>query len=231
MSKVQVIGSKSAGEKVQVVISSGRTGTQGIQGATGAQGFQGAPGTGAQGVIGVQGPTGAQGIQGAPGTGAQGNQGDIGPQGIQGATGSLTTFNSGVVASTYGGGSNVAVFTVGANGIISFAANAAISGVSNFTASGNSFVITTSAGNSFAANIQPNSIRLGDDTTGSCVSNLVAGTGVILTNLGDETAIPTIAIGQAVGSSNDVIFANITSNYNVTVNANLYFNLVDAGEY
>ena len=161
-------------------------------------------------------------------SGKAGLQGPPGPQGEQGSFANVAT---GVIASTYGGANNVAVFTVAANGIILFAANTAISDVNDFTASGNSFIITTSSGTKFIANIQPNSIRLGDDTTGSYVSNLVAGTGVILSNLGDESTIPTIAIGQAVGTSNDVVFANITSNNNMIVNANLYFNLIDAGEY
>lgn len=191
-------------KSAQVVVNAGLKGEIGAQGATGTQGIQGAVGT-----------TGAQGFQGLTGA--------------QGATGSLSP--TGVIASTYGGTANVAVFTVLANGTISFAANAAISGVSNFTATGNSFSITTSAGNSFFANLQPNSVRLGDDTSGDYVKNLIAGTGVTLSNLGNENAIPTIAIGQAVETTSDVLFANIVTNYNLTVNANLVFNLIDAGEY
>lgn len=161
--------------------------------------------------------------------GVAGPAGPAGPQGAQGPTGTLP--ETGVISATYGGTSNVAVFTVTSNGLITFAGNTAISGVSNFQASGNTFSITTSSGSSFLANIQPNSIRLSTDTTGPYIANLIAGTGVSLLNLGDEGSIPIIAIGQNVGTSNDVVFANVTSNYNVTVNANLSFNLVDAGEY
>lgn len=103
--------------------------------------------------------------------------------------------------------------------------------ISSFSASGNAFTLSTSSGANFIANIQPNSVRLSVDTTGPYLANLVAGTGVTLTNLGNEGTSPTIAIGQSVGINDDVLFANIVSNYNVTVNANLSFNTIDAGEY
>lgn len=202
-------------KNAQLVINKG--GVAGPAGPAGPIGPQGATGT--------VGSTGPQGAQGAAGIGTQGSQGAIG------ATGSAGLLSTGIVAGTYGGASNVAVITVAANGLLFFAGNAAVAGVSNFQASGNTFTITTSSGASFLANIQPNSVRLSTDTSGSYVANLVAGTGVSLLNLGDEGTTPTIAIGQDVGTSNNVVFANITSNYNVTVNANLSFNLVDAGEY
>ena len=71
------------------------------------------------------------------------------------------------------------------------------------------------------ATIQPNSIGLGTDTTGDFVSSLVAGTGVTLTNNSGESATPTIAIGQAVGTSSSVQFASVTAPLigNVTGNA------------
>ena len=71
------------------------------------------------------------------------------------------------------------------------------------------------------ATIQPNSIGLGTDTTGDFVSSLVAGTGVTLTNNAGESATPTIAIGQAVGTSSSVQFASVTAPLigNVTGNA------------
>jgi len=214
-------------------------GAQGDTGAQGAQGVQGATGSlGPQGIVGAQGATGAQGVQGATGSlgpqgivGAQGATGATGAQGVQGATGSISSITTGVIASTYGGPSEIPVFTVSANGLLFFAANVAVAGVSSFTASGNSFVIGTADGNNFYANLQTNSVRLGPDTTGAFLENIIAGTGITLTNLGNENAIPTIAIGQAVETTSDVLFANIVSNYNLTVNANLIFNLIDAGEY
>jgi hypothetical protein len=56
------------------------------------------------------------------------------------------------------------------------------------------------------ATIQPNSVALGTDTTGNYVSNLVAGTGITITDNSGESATPTISIGQAVGTSASVQF-------------------------
>lgn len=69
--------------------------------------------------------------------------------------------------------------------------------------------------------IEPNSVALGTDTTGSYVQNLVAGTGVTLSNNSGEGATPTIAIGQDVGSSASVTFANVSTTGNVTVGGDL----------
>jgi hypothetical protein len=60
-------------------------------------------------------------------------------------------------------------------------------------------------------------IDLGSDTAGSYVSSLVAGTGVTLSNNSGETATPTIAIGQAVGTTSDVTFNDVTVSGNLTV--------------
>ena len=59
--------------------------------------------------------------------------------------------------------------------------------------------------------IQPNSVALGTDTTGSYVESLVAGTGITLSNNSGEGATPTIAIGQAVSTSSSVTFAAVTA--------------------
>ena len=64
---------------------------------------------------------------------------------------------------------------------------------------------------SISATVQPNSVALGADTSGDYVSSLVAGTGVAITNNSGETATPTIAIGQAVGTSASVTFAHVSS--------------------
>lgn len=61
-------------------------------------------------------------------------------------------------------------------------------------------------------------IDLSTDTTGSYVQSLVAGTGVTITNNSGEGATPTIAIGQAVSTTSNVTFNDVTvaGNLNVT---------------
>lgn len=54
-------------------------------------------------------------------------------------------------------------------------------------------------------------IDLATDTTGNYVSSLVAGTGVTLSNNSGEAATPTIAIGQAVGTTSTVTFGSVTA--------------------
>lgn len=64
-------------------------------------------------------------------------------------------------------------------------------------------------------------IALGTDTTGDYVSSLVAGTGVTLTNNSGESATPTIAIGQAVGTTDNVEFHDVTVTGDLTVTGTL----------
>jgi hypothetical protein len=54
-------------------------------------------------------------------------------------------------------------------------------------------------------------INLSTDTTGSYVASLVAGTGVTLSNNSGESATPTIAIGQSVGTTDFVSFGAVTT--------------------
>ena len=70
---------------------------------------------------------------------------------------------------------------------------------------------------SIATTVQPNSVALGTDTTGSYVASLVAGTGVTLTNNSGEGATPTVAIGQAVSTTSDVTFNDVVVSGNLTV--------------
>jgi len=53
-------------------------------------------------------------------------------------------------------------------------------------------------------------VNLSTDTVGSYVESLVAGTGVTLTNNSGEGATPTIAIGQAIGTSASPTFAVVS---------------------
>ena len=62
-------------------------------------------------------------------------------------------------------------------------------------------------------------INLGTDTVGNYVASLVAGTGVTLTNgTASEGGTPTVAIGQAVGTTSNVQFNDVTVDGNLTVN-------------
>ena len=65
--------------------------------------------------------------------------------------------------------------------------------------------------------IPDNTVALGTKTTGDYVASLVAGTGVTLTNNSGETATPTIAIGQAVGTASNVTFNDLVVSGNLTV--------------
>lgn len=143
--------------------------------------------------------------------GASGPQGPQGPIGPQGPVANLSSLATGVIAGTYGGTSNVAVITVMSNGLLLFAGNTEVSGVNNFAASGNSFSITTSTGAVFTANIQENSVRLGTDTTGNYVQNLLAGTNITITNDTGEGNTPTISLNDSINISG-----------NMSVGGNLY---------
>jgi hypothetical protein len=132
-------------------------------------------------------------------------------QGGETATPTVALGASGVTASTYGGASKVPVLTVDTYGRITSAANVSVAGVSTFAASGNTFTIGTADGGSFSASIQENSVRLGTDTTGAYVGNLVAGTGITISGLGNEGTTPTITNAGVTGLS--------SGGYGITVSA------------
>ena len=77
---------------------------------------------------------------------------------------------------------------------------------------------------SISATIQPNSVALGTDTTGNYMSDLTQGTGVTITHTPSEGSNATIAIGQAVGTSASVTFANVNTTGDVVVGGNLTVN-------
>ena len=58
---------------------------------------------------------------------------------------------------------------------------------------------------------------MGRDTTGAYVGNLVSGTGVTLTGLGNEGATPTISIGQDVSTTSDVTFNKVNADSKVYI--------------
>jgi hypothetical protein len=67
-------------------------------------------------------------------------------------------------------------------------------------------------------------VTLGTDTNGNYVASLVEGTGVTITNNTGEGATPTIAIGQAIGTSASVTFGQVTTTGNIVVGGNLTVN-------
>ena len=72
----------------------------------------------------------------------------------------------------------------------------------NFDGSGNITLTTT---------IEANSIALGTDTVGNYVASITGGTGVTITGGTGETSTPSVAIGQAVGTTDDVTFNQVTA--------------------
>jgi len=133
-------------------------------------------------------------------------------------TGNISLTTTGVTANTYGGASKVPVFTVDTYGRITSAANVSVAGVTSFGASGNTFTIGTADGGSFSASIQPDSVVLGRDTTGAYVGNLVAGTGITISGLGNEGATPTITNAgvTSVNGSTGAITAIATTSGNLS---------------
>jgi hypothetical protein len=66
--------------------------------------------------------------------------------------------------------------------------------------------------------IASNSVALGTDTTGNYVNDITAGTGVTVTHTPAEGSSPTVAIGQAVGTTDSVSFAGLTLSGDAAVN-------------
>jgi len=137
------------------------------------------------------------------------------------STGVITLQDTLVTPAIYGGGSKIPVVTIDQQGRITSASNVNVSSVTSFTATGNSFTIGTSDGNSFIANIQSNSVRLGTDTTGDYLSNVLAGTGVTITNQGGEGSTPTIAIGQVVDTTSNVTFNQVTVTTDINIGGDI----------
>ena len=126
-------------------------------------------------------------------------------------TGNVTGDVTGSSGSTTG---NAATATALQNARV-IALTGDVSGSVSFDGTGNVDISTT---------IGANSVALGSDTSGDYVSSLVAGTGVTLSNNSGETATPTVAIGQAVGTSASVTFAKVDTTGDVTVGGNLTVN-------
>ena len=65
--------------------------------------------------------------------------------------------------------------------------------------------------------VEPNSVALGDDTTGDYVQDLTAGTGVTVTGGTGESSSPTVFIGQDVDTGASVTFYNATLTNDLSV--------------
>jgi hypothetical protein len=70
-----------------------------------------------------------------------------------------------------------------------------------------------------------NSVTLGLHTTGNYVKNLIAGTGVTISNPSGEGATPNISIGQPVATTDTVTFAGVTAPLTGNVTGNVTGNL------
>ena len=82
--------------------------------------------------------------------------------------------------------------------------------------------------------IQPNSVALGTDTTGNYVAGVTGGTGVTVTGTAGEGWSPTIAIGQDVSTTANVVFNHLETTDGLVVGGDLivtgntvYFNTVN----
>ena len=84
-----------------------------------------------------------------------------------------------------------------------------------------SATVTNLANVSITATLGPDQVALGTDTTGNYVASLVQGTGVSITGGSGEGSTPTIAIGQDVSTTANVLFNNGEFTGNLTVDGDL----------
>ena len=107
--------------------------------------------------------------------------------------------NTAVTPSTYGGAASVGIFTVDQQGRLTAASNVTIS-------------IPSSAINT--------DVALGSQTSGAYVANLVAGTGITLSGLGNEGTTPTITNSGVVtvtGTANQIAVSGSTGSVTLSL--------------
>jgi len=107
--------------------------------------------------------------------------------------------NTAVTPSTYGGAASVGIFTVDQQGRLTAASNVTIS-------------IPSSAINT--------DVALGSQTSGAYVANLVAGTGITLSGLGNEGTTPTITnsgVVQLAGTANQIAVSGSTGSITLSL--------------
>ena len=152
----------------------------------------------------------------------------------------ITLANSGVTAATYGDANSVPAIAIDAKGRVTSASNVDISmpasQVSDFAEAvsdtvGAMFTSNTETGITVTYQDADNTIdlavgtvALGSGTSGNYVDNVTGGTGVTVSGSAGEGWEPAISIGQAVGTSDDVQFADVTASGNVVVTGNLTVN-------
>jgi hypothetical protein len=117
--------------------------------------------------------------------------------------------NTTVTPSTYGGADKTTVFTVDAQGRLTAASNVSIA---------------------IPASALTTDVVLGSGTSGAYVANLIAGTGITITGLGNESTTPTITnsgVTQLTGTANQIQVSGSTGSItiglpnNVTIGENL----------
>ena len=111
----------------------------------------------------------------------------------------LNLDNTAVTPSTYGGAASVGVFTVDQQGRLTAASNVSIS-------------IPSSAINT--------DVALGSQTSGAYVANLVAGTGITLSGLGNEGTTPTITnsgVTSVTGTANQIAVSGSTGSVTLSL--------------
>lgn len=94
-----------------------------------------------------------------------------------------------------------------------------------------SVTITDLASATLNATVAANSVALGADTTGDYVQSVTAGTGVTVTGGTGEGSTPSIAIGQAIATTDSPTFAGLTTTSDLSVggNATITGNLIVNG--
>ena len=74
---------------------------------------------------------------------------------------------------------------------------------------------------SITTTVAENSVALGTDTSGNYMTDVSAGTGVTVTHTPNEGSTATVAIGQAVGTTDNVTFNAVTANLTGNVTGNV----------
>lgn len=151
-------------------------------------------------------------ITGGSGVGSEGAALTLGVNATKNNTGNTVVardgdgdFSAGIITAALSGNATTAT-TLQTARTISLTGD--VTGSVSFNGSANAAITTT---------IAANSVALGTDTTGNYVAGLTAGTGVTVSGTAGEGWSPTVAIGQPVGTTDDVTFNSITVNGNLTV--------------